>query len=622
MKVRNMSLRLRMLLLLLGSSILIFTIIFATSIVFVRRSEVRLGKKFILSLAEKNAQLFEKQLEESLLISQTLAHTLAQFRLQPADSLERIQRNALSLVGKAHPEMGGLFVQWDRRYLPIPDTGRWRSILYNHGETTTWICNVAPCKSKVAESLWNQNGLLSNTILEPYRDEQSQDGAALMTSMETPILLDGKMVGTVGVDFNLAKVREAIKTLKPTPNSYALLISYKGSIVVDELGQLEGESVIERKLGENNGEELLPRIQKGEPFSLNTESENGEEWSIFYPIHIAGCKTPWALNLIIPYEDLYASSRLLTVSLCVMGFVGLILLGLLVLLTANNISRRINRGVEYAEFIGSGKLNERIDDRSGDEVGVMLRKLSSTARRLQRIFKVIQKSNMDISQGGEVLNSNAVNLKESSDALVLSSEDMRKAIERVAEAITNSNKAAEDSKAIVQRVVETIKRGDETSLRAAEEMGTVAKRIRVVDEIANQTNILALNAAVEAARAGEHGRGFSVVANEVRKLAERSKGAAGEIVTITGASLAIVEEIRGIMHQLTEEISSTAAHAEDIAMANVRQQVESERIMGTVSQLIDVSQNNNEASEQISNYASDMLKLAHKLEKVLQQFEF
>ena len=107
-------------------------------------------------------------------------------------------------------------------------------------------------------------------------------------------------------------------------------------------------------------------------------------------------------------------------------------------------------------------------------------------------------------------------------------------------------------------------------LRRTDAMTTIAEKITIVEEIAYQTNLLALNAAIEAARAGEHGKGFSVVATEVRKLAERSQAAAQEISSLTASSLKVAERSGQLLNELVPAIRKTAELVQAVSLRLAR----------------------------------------------------
>src|SRR5262249_18741951 len=121
-------------------------------------------------------------------------------------------------------------------------------------------------------------------------------------------------------------------------------------------------------------------------------------------------------------------------------------------------------------------------------------------------------------------------------------------------------KGAKDAEEGGQAVGETI-----SAMRA------IAEKISIIEEIAYQTNLLALNAAIEAARAGEHGKGFAVVATEVRKLAEKSQGAAKEIGTLASSSMSVAERSGQLLRDLVPSIRKTADLVQEVAAASAEQ---------------------------------------------------
>jgi methyl-accepting chemotaxis protein len=137
-------------------------------------------------------------------------------------------------------------------------------------------------------------------------------------------------------------------------------------------------------------------------------------------------------------------------------------------------------------------------------------------------------------------------------------------------------------------------------------MKEIASKISIIEEIARQTNLLALNAAIEAARAGEHGKGFAVVAAEVRKLAERSQKAAGEINQLSGTTVKVSEKAGEMLEKLVPDIQKTAELVQEISAASKEQDTGAEQINKALQQLEKVIQQNASASEEMASTTEEL----------------
>ena len=148
-------------------------------------------------------------------------------------------------------------------------------------------------------------------------------------------------------------------------------------------------------------------------------------------------------------------------------------------------------------------------------------------------------------------------------------------------------------------------------------MKNIAEKISIIEEIARQTNLLALNAAIEAARAGEHGKGFAVVAAEVRKLAERSGNAAGEISELSSSTVTVSEKAGEMLMKLVPDIQRTAELVQEIAAATGEQNSGAEQINKAIQQLDQVIQQNASASEEMASTSEELSSQAQQLQQTM-----
>ena len=179
-------------------------------------------------------------------------------------------------------------------------------------------------------------------------------------------------------------------------------------------------------------------------------------------------------------------------------------------------------------------------------------------------------------------------------------------MEQMSANVRQSADNAGQTEQIAQKAAVDASQSGDAVNEAVAAMNDIAGKISIIEEIARQTNLLALNAAIEAARAGEHGKGFAVVASEVRKLAERSQVAAGEIGQLSTSTVAVAEEAGKKLSMLVPDIQKTAELVQEISVASREQDAGSGEINKALQQLDQVVQQAASSAEEMASAAQEL----------------
>ncbi|HHX73754.1 MAG TPA: HAMP domain-containing protein [Firmicutes bacterium] len=315
-------------------------------------------------------------------------------------------------------------------------------------------------------------------------------------------------------------------------------------------------------------------------------------------------------------------------------FVAIALAVVLGFIISRHISKPINKLVAAANSLAEGRLDITIDIDTKDEVGILAGAFKKMTDNMNLALTNIWTAAEQVASGAKQVSDSSMELSQGATEQASSIEELTASLEEVLtqtkQNAENANKASE----VADAAKNDARQGDtemQDLLMAMEEINissaNISRIIRVIDEIAFQTNILSLNAAIEAARAGQYGKGFAVVAEEVRNLAARSADAAKETAELIELSKQKATEGKRIAGQTAEAlekiiggITEVANIMAGIAVASNEQASAISQINDGVVLVSDVTQSNSATSEETAAASEELSGQAELLKNQVARF--
>ncbi|MBE6100118.1 MAG: methyl-accepting chemotaxis protein [Anaerovibrio sp.] len=461
------------------------------------------------------------------------------------------------------------------------------------------------------------------TWLNPYHNANLN---VYMISYVVPLFAnDGTEIGIAGMDIDFTIIQKKISEAKIFETGFAMLTDNNNNIIASrEADYPKALKEIDVALDSFVGDK--------KPQGIREFTYKGESYVAGYSVLKNGMK----YIMVVPTSELNAKSRNLLFMIGLGMIITLILSGIYAGWFSSSITKPLVDMEYKAKRMADGDLTVAINVESEDEIGRLAIAFNDMSKHLVELVRQIAQVADQVASGAQNISASGNQLADGAAAQAASVEELSTSIAEINTQLASTAGNADEANRLTASARAMADKGNnqmDEMLVAIDDIGISSKSIsniiKVINEIAFQTNILALNAAVEAARAGQYGKGFAVVAEEVRNLASRCAKAAQETTDIIEGSMSNVETGTRLakttataLRDITDGVDKVAELVSDIAIASDKQSTALEMLNQGILQVSNVVQNNSSTAEESASASNELSSQAGMLRNTIKKFKF